>query len=149
MAKPIKVTKILAPTVPLILQVDDFKLELELAWTMRAVILLESHLRTYGKTVNVLQNPSQFWTELDCTMLTIAVWALAQQTNQMYADDDGFDIISSYLTTDNYGVAAAGVKKAYLESLSEERRNAIETAEAQAAEASKQPDDPTPAPAQS
>lgn len=128
MAKQQKVTKILAPAIPLVLKVEDFKLELKLSWTMGAVILIESGLRKYGKEINVLQHPEKFWTELDCTMLAIAVWALAQQTSLEYADDDGFDVIASYLTVDNYEVASLAINEAFMESLSDERRAAIKKA---------------------
>jgi hypothetical protein len=161
MSKQLKVAKLLAPTVPLILEVEDHKLELKLAWTMRAVMLLESRLRAIGQPVNVLQNPSQFWTELNVTSLVTAVWALSLQEQPEYGDDSGFETITSFLVTDNLGTAASAIKEAFLESLSEERRTAIREAEKIAKEqlekerekgtgpANLEPtSDPTPAPGQ-
>lgn len=153
-----KVAKILAPTVPLILEVDDgeHKLELKLAWTMRGVILLEGRLRSLGKDINVLQNPSEFWTTMDCTMLATAVWAMSQQENPEYADEPGFEVLLSFMVTENLGAASHALKEAFLESLSKKRRDEIRAAEAEADRllALGQPKEsvpvpPTPAPDQS
>jgi len=151
MAKQPKLTKLLAPTVPLTLSVDDgaHKLELNLAWTMRGVILLESKLRNLGVDLNVLQNPSEFWSTLDCTKLALGVWCMSQQDHPEYADEEGFEIITSFLVVDNYGDAATALKSAFLESLSKSRREEIKKAEEAAAkngEAAKE--NPTPAPVQ-
>lgn len=148
-----KVAALLAPTVPLKLEVEADKngvLELELAWTMRAVILIETKLRALGVKVNVLQNPEAFWTDMDCTALAVAVWALAHQSHPDLRDEAGFDSIVSYITPENYAVATIALKEAFLESLSKKRRDEVEAAVQAAVEAgTKPPANPTPAPAQS
>lgn len=136
MAKQQKVAKLLAPTIPLVLEVegDVPKLELSLSWTMGGVILLESRLRRLGDEVNVLQEPASFWTEMDCTRLVTAVWAMSQQATQDYADEAGFDVIASYIITENLAAASMALKKAFIESLSKKRRDEIEVAEKEALE---------------
>jgi len=154
MSKRPKVAKLLAPTTPLVLEVEGgHRLEIDLAWTMRAVILIESRLRLQGIEINALQNPSSFWTNLDCTMLAIGLWACAIQEQPEYADEDGFEVISSFIVTDNYAAAATALKSAFLESLSKERRDEIKAAEEKELNAPKPAGesptpDPTPAPVQ-
>jgi hypothetical protein len=147
-----KVTKLLAESVHLILSVDEgaHKLELELAWTMRAVILIESKLREYGITgINVLQQPKKFWDSMDCTMLTIAIWALSYQVHSEYRDDEGFDIIASYITPENLAVASDAVNRAFMASLSDKRRKEIQEASQGETEKTGEPTpDPTLAPVQ-
>src|SRR5260370_14288727 len=151
-----KVAKLLAPTVPLKLEVEadkDGVLELKLAWSMRAVILIESKLRELGNAVNVLQNPERFWKEINCTSLTVATWALAHQEHADLRDEDGFDVIASYITPENYATCALALKAAFWESLSKKRRDEIEAAVAEAerqqAQGKKPPqENPTPTPAQ-
>lgn len=148
MAKQIKVAKLLSPTVPLVLEVEGdngpIQLKLHLAWTMKAVILIEAKLREQGVHVNALQNPSLFWRELDCTRLALGVWATALQEQPQYADDDGFDAIASFLVPENYAVAADALKRCFTESLSKKRRDEIKAAEEEAAkkdaEAAKEPE---------
>jgi len=151
--KQLKVTKLLAPTTTLVLKVDEGtpeekRLELELAWTMGAVLTLEKELRDVGEEVNIFQDPAKFWTQLSCTKLAFGIWAAAQQEHPEYAGDEGFQIISSYLTPDNYAAAAIGLKECFLESLSKARRDEIRKAEAVVAEKTGVPTDPTSAPAQ-
>lgn len=152
-----KIAKLLAPSVPLKLVVEDADkngtLELKLAWTMRGVILIESKLRSLGIAANVLQNPEEFWTEINCTSLAVAVWALAHQEHADLRDEEGFDVIASYITPENYATCAVALKAAFWESLSKKRRDEIEAAIAAAAEAAAKgapdkPANPTPAPAQ-
>ena len=149
-----KVSRLLAPTVPLVLEVDDgaHKLELRLAWTMRGVILTELKLRELGIYVNVIQNPGLFWRDLDSAKLTAAVWGMSSQEHPEYQDDEGFETITSFLITENYEVAAERLKDAFLESLSPKRREEIREAEKQAVSSPTPPtpsSDPTPAPVQS
>ena len=157
MAKHTKVAKLLVSTVPLVLQVEGVaeKLELKLAWTMRAVVTIEAKLREQGVRLNALQNPSQFWTELDCTKLALGIWATSQQEQPQYADEDGLDTISSFLVPENYGAAAKALKQCFVESLSKERQEEIQKAEAELQKLLDagenppgKPADPTPAPAQ-
>jgi len=150
-----KLAKLLAPTVPLKLEVDADKngvLELKLAWTMRAVILIEAKLRELGLAVNVIQNPASFWTDLNATTLAVAVWALSHQEHADLRDEEGFDYVISYLVPENWLLAADGIKNAFWESLSQKRRDEIEAGIRAAAEAVKAgaeaPANPTPAPAQ-
>lgn len=144
-----KVAKLLAPSVPLALEVEGdpspIRLELRLAWTMRAAITIESSLKAHGAEVNILQSPGEFWKSLDCTRLAIGIWACASQDQPQYADEEGLEVIESFLTLDNYEAACAALKSAFLESLSKKRRDEILKAEA---EGSKPAADPQPAPAQ-
>ena len=142
--KQAKVTKLLAPTTLLRLVVDEGEkeekvLELNLAWTMRGVIFLETKLRTLGYDINVLQNPTQFWSGIDCTKLAIGIWAMSQQEHPEYSDDEGFEVVSSYIVPDNYASAAEGLKNAFMESLSKKRRDEIKALEAKAVEPSTDP----------
>lgn len=126
----------------------DHKLDLRLAWTTRAVILIENRLRQEGRPLNALQNPSVFWTEMDCTTLAVAVWACALQEQPEYGEEDGFDTITSYMTPDNFSVAVKALKDCFLESLSKERRDEIKKAEEEASnKANEDAADPTKAPA--
>ena len=156
MAKQQKVTKLLAPVVPLKLSVEGIEnsLEIELAWTMKGVLILEKELRQQQSiNINILQTPSEFWSEMSCATLGLGIWAMSQQSSQEYADAQGLEIILSYLTPDNYVQAMNALKECYIESLSKEKREAIrraekEAAEALAAEPKSETQDPTPAPAQ-
>lgn len=145
MVKQVKVTKLLAQSVPLVLEVEGVPpLELKLAWTMYAAMTIESRLRSQGVLINILQDLKSYWMNLDCNRLAIGIWSCAQQDNPEYADEDGFEIISSYLTPDNYAPAMTALREAFLESLSEARRKIIKEVEAKALSA---PDsNPTPAP---
>jgi len=133
-----KLTKLLAPTVPLVLEVEadnperPHRLELDLAWTMRAVIIMESKLRQMGVELNVLQNPGIFWTGIDFTRLALGIWACSQQEQPEYADEEGFDIITSFMTMDNYAAAVKALKDAFLESLTKERREELRRLETEA-----------------
>lgn len=126
-----KLSKLLVSGVPLRLEVEgenDTKiaLELELAWTMTAVITIETWLRTrFGIDLNLLQNPGSFWTNLDCTKLALGVWACSVQEQPQYADDEGFETIQSFMNADNYHVAIEALRKAYLETLSKKHRDEI------------------------
>ncbi len=154
-----KIAKLLASTVPVVLEVEGVqqKLELRLAWTMRAVILIESKLREHGVKINALQNPSLFWTELDCTKLAVGIWATSLQDQPQYGDEDGFETIASYIVPQNYGAASTALKECFVESLSKERQDEVRKAEAEvekllrAGESAPaaESQDPTPAPAQS
>lgn len=142
MAKREKVTKLLAESVPLKLEVEGGvpPLELRLAWTMWAAMTIESRLRSEGVRINILQDLKSFWSEMDCNRLAVGIWSCSQQDNPEYANEEGFEIISSYLTPDNYSVAMLALKEAFLQSLSETRRKAIHDIESKS--------DPTPAPNQ-
>lgn len=132
-----KVSRLLAPTVPLVLTVDDGapgkKLELRLAWTMKGVILTEAKLREVGININIIQNPGVFWKNLDSALITAAVWGMASQEHPEYHDDEGegFETIASFLITENCGKASDQLKEAFLESLSPARREEIREAERQ------------------
>jgi hypothetical protein len=146
-----KLTKLIAPSVPLILEVEGpnqttLKLELELSWTMSGVIILESKLRELGIKVNVLRGAADFWDKMDSATLCTAVWAFAQSRDKTYADEAGFDTIASYITPENFVVATAGLQEAFMQSLSEKRRKEIEDAIKAAQEGSSP--DPTLAPEQ-
>lgn len=137
---PGKITKLLAPTVPLELGIEGSDippLKLRLAWTMKAAVLIESKLRSMNFKTNVISNVNSFWMDLDATRLAVGVWASAQQEQPQYADDDGFDLILSYLTPDNYNTALAALNDAFIESLSPDRRAAVRKSIAEAEEAEK------------
>lgn len=145
-----KITRLLVSSVPLSLEVEGVpKLELKLAWTMKSVIMIEGGLREAGIKLNVLQNPTYFWRDLDCTSLALALWACSSQEHPELMNLKGRDMIESYLTLDNYDAAVRGVRDAFFESLSSERRDRIKKAEAESTEEDKPPaPDPTLAPAQ-
>lgn len=142
-----KVAKLLVGSVPLVLEVDGgaHKLPLKLAWSMKAVLLMEARLRQSGINVNVIQDLRSFWRNIDSSKLTAAVWATSLQENPEFGDDEGFDVISSFITQDNAGVAIDALWNAFLESLSPERRDALKKA---AEEDAKAGTDPTTAPIQ-
>lgn len=150
-----KLAKLMVSTVPLVLEVEGetapIKLELKLAWTMTAVITIETWLRTrFGSDINILQNPSSFWTGLDCTKLALGVWACAMQEQPQYADDEGFEVIQSFMNQDNYHVAIEALRAAYLETLSKAHREevlkAVEVRRAAIARGEQPPADPIAAP---
>lgn len=145
------IAKLLAPKVPLVLIVKDeareHKLELQLMWNMRAVTLMETRSRELGSQLNILKFPVSFWTQMDCTTLAVAIWACAQQADKEYASEDGFDVIASYLVSDNYPTAIAALRNAYIESLSPERQKKIRDAE-KAEKAGEPISDPPQAPTQ-
>ena len=146
MANSPKVAKLLVSSVPLTLEVDGgaLKLPLKLSWNMRTIMQVERKLRDLGDPVNILQALGAFFRDLDATRLAVGVWAAAQQDSPEYVGDEGLEIISSFLTPDNYGVAVVALKDAFLESLSKERRDAIKKAEKEELEGA-EPKDPTPA----
>ena len=146
MANSPKVAKLLVSSVPLTLEVEGVavKLPLKLSWNMRAILTIEHKLRELGDPINILQALGSFFRDLDATRLVVGVWAAAQQDSPEYAGDEGLEVIQSYLTPDNYGVAVVALKDAFLESLSKERRDAIRKAEKEELEGA-EPKDPTPA----
>lgn len=154
-----KVSRLLAPSVPLILEVDDGapgkRLELRLAWTMKGVILTEAKLREVGiYNINIIQNPGTFWTDINSASLAAAVWGMSSQEHPEYQDEEGFEIISSFLIQENCGIASEKLKEAFLESLSPKRREEIREAERRAIEEAKNEQpvvsaDPIDAPVQS
>jgi hypothetical protein len=136
-----KVTKLLAQSVPLKLEVEGVTpLEIKLAWNMYAAMTIESRLGEMGVRINILQDLKSYWTEMDCNRLAVGIWSCSQQDNPEYANEEGFEIISSYLTPDNYAAGMLALKEAFLQSLSETRRAAIRDLENKP--------DPTPAPSQ-
>ena len=122
-----RVAKLLVSTALLTLEPEGApKLDLELAWNMRAVITIETYLRTrFGQEINILQNPGSFWSDMDCTKLALGVWACSMQKQPQYETEEGFEIIQSYLTPDNYPDAMDALRKSYLESLSTKKRNEV------------------------
>lgn len=137
MANQQRAARLLAPTVPLVLKVDagepeEKKLELKLAWTMLGVIQLEARLRALGVNINVIGNASEFWKNLDGTRLAFTVWSMSQQEHPEYVDDDGFDVIASYLVPENYVTAMMALKECFVESLSKKQRDELRAAEADA-----------------
>jgi hypothetical protein len=134
---PGKITKLLAPTVPLELKIDNPDIPpllLKLAWSMKAAVVIEGKLRSMGVKANVISNVNSYWFDMDATRLAAGVWATAQQEQPQYADDEGFDLILSYMTPDNYTVAFEALNNAFMEALSPERRDAIKKAIADAEE---------------
>lgn len=130
------VAKLHVQSVPLTLQIDNSpKLELSLSWNMHAVMLMETRLRSYGIIVNLMRDSGRFWNEMNATTLAVAIWATAQQNDQDFADDEGLDVVASYLAIDTYAPAVTALRKAYLESLSEKTRAEIEAALKKAEEA--------------
>ena len=150
MPRPAKVAKLLVSSVPLILEVDggEHKLPLRLAWSMKAVLLMEERLRRSGVVVNVLQDLRSFWRSIDSAKLTAGVWATCLQENPEFSDDEGFDVVASFINQDNAGVATNALWESFLESLSPERRDAIRRAAEEDAASGEAVSDPTPAPAQ-
>lgn len=155
MANAPTIGALLVTTVPLKLAVNEgeateIKLDLKLAWTMKAVMLMEAKCREFGVYgVNILQDPSGFWNRMDCTVLAIAVWSLSQQEHwKQYGEGRGFDTIASFLVAENYLAATKAVKAAYVASLSDKRRKELEEAEAKEAAGKTAPSNPTPAPSQ-
>jgi len=131
MGNDVKVARLLAPKVPLVLEVEGdnnqkLRLSLDLVWNMRAVITIESYLRAkYAQEINILQTPGDFWKGMDCTKLALGVWACSMQEQPQYADEEGFETIASFLTADNYVKAMDALRNAYLESLSPKRREEL------------------------
>jgi hypothetical protein len=125
------IAKLIAPSVELVLEAEGVseKLVLKLAWTMRSVMVIETQLRQLGIDQNILQDPSSFWKNLDCCALAIAVWACSWQEHPDLRGEDGLDIITSYLITENWGKASQALKDCFLESLSKERRDDIKKRE--------------------
>jgi hypothetical protein len=130
-----KVAKLLAQTFPLRLEVEGKNgpicLDLNLAWTMDAIMLTETKLRRdYDLRVNLFLNPAAFWTSLDCTTIGVSVWAAALQEHPEYADAEGFAVINSFLTpVENRQKAGSVLRECFIESLTKEQREAIREAE--------------------
>jgi hypothetical protein len=141
--------KLLVETVPLVLEVDggNFKLELKLAWSFRAQMLIETRLREYGVRVNFVQHAQEFWVNIDSVCLAVALWATSVQAHgDEFSSEAGFERLVSYITPDNFTPAVVALKEAYLQSLSEATRERIRKTEA--GEEIEAPADPMAAPVQ-